>query len=105
MTCKVCHGNGYTRDGSITSTCKVCGSPDEINPPHYQLAGGREVIDFVVDICRDLPGDEAVFVRDIIEYVTRYRKKHDEPLTDLRKAKWNLNKLINLMIAKDAQQQ
>ncbi len=74
MTCKVCNGNGYTRDGDTTSTCTVCGSPDEINPPHYQLAGGREVIDFVVDICRDLPGDEAVFVRDIIEYVTRYRK-------------------------------
>ena len=105
MTCKVCNGNGYTRDGDTTSTCTVCGSPDEINPPHYQLAGGREVIDFVVDICWDLPGDEAVFVRDIIEYVTRYRKKHDEPLTDLRKAKWNLNKLINLMIAKDAQKQ
>ena len=105
MTCKVCNGNGYTRDGDTTSTCTVCGSPDEINPPHYQLAGGREVIDFVVDICRDLPGAEAVFVRDIIEYVTRYRKKHDEPLTDLRKAKWNLNKLINLMIANDAQKQ
>ena len=105
MTCKGCNGNGYTRDGDTTSTCKACGAPDELNPPHYQLAGGREVIDFVVDICRDLPGDEAVFVRDIIEYVTRYRKKHDQPLTDLRKAKWNLNKLINLMIAKDAQHQ
>jgi len=100
--CEVCHGNGYTSDGKTTTTCTVCCSPDEINPPHYQLAGGRESIDFIVDICRDLPGDEACFVRPIIEYVTRYRKKHDQPLTDLRKARWNLNRLINLMIAKDA---
>jgi len=93
--CEVCHGDGKT-------TCTVCCSPDEINPPHYQLADDREVIDFVVDICRGLPGDEAVFVRPIIEYVSRYRKKHDAPLTDLRKAQWNLNRLVNLMIAKDA---
>ena len=102
MTCKICNGNGYTRQGDTTSTCTVCCTPDEINPPHYQLADDREVIDCVVDICRDLPGDEAGFVRPIIEYISRYRKKHDDPLTDLRKAKWNLNRLINLLIAKEA---
>lgn len=102
MTCKICNGNGYTRQGDTTSTCTVCCTPDEINPPHYQLAGGREVVDFAVDICRDLPGDEACFVRPIIEYVARYRKKHKNPRTDLQKAKWNLNRLINLLIAKEA---
>jgi hypothetical protein len=81
-------------------TCAVCNS-DEINPPHY-IKGGHEVFDFIVDVCRDLPGEEAAMVAPVIKYLSRYRQKHPNPLTDLRKAKWYLNRLINLMIAKEA---
>jgi hypothetical protein len=41
-------------------------------------------------------------VAPVIKYLSRYREKHPAPLTDLRKAKWYLNRLINLMIAKEA---
>lgn len=104
VTCKVCNGNGYTRGNGYTSTCVACCDPDEINPAHYKkgIDGDSEVFDFIVNVCRALPGDEAAIVGPTIKYLSRYRHKHPEPLTDLRKAKWYLNRLINLLIAKEA---
>lgn len=102
MTCGYCAGLGYTQDGAILTDCEKCQPTDPINPPHYRK-GGTEVFDYIIDVTRDLPGDEAVMVGNIIKYVSRYRDKHPNPRTDIDKAKWYLNRLRNLLIAKEAQ--
>lgn len=102
MTCGYCAGLGYTQDGAILTDCTECKTSDPINPSHY-LKGNKEVFDYIIDVTRDLPGDEAVMVGNIIKYVSRYRDKHPNPRTDIDKAKWYLNRLRNLLIAKEAQ--
>jgi len=103
MTCSTCGGNGFTRDGNMTFTCRDCVVPDvdQVNPAHYQK-GSTETIDYIIDAVRDLPADEAYMVGNIIKYVSRYREKHPDPRTDIEKARWYLNRLRNLLIAKDA---
>jgi len=44
-------------------------------------------------------------VGNIIKYVSRYRDKHPNPRTDIDKAKWYLNRLRNLLIAKEAERE
>jgi len=104
VICENCNGNDFVRQGDEITNCVVCSTADEINPAHYKkgIDGDSEVFDFIVNVCRDLPGDEAAMVSPTIKYLSRYRHKHPEPLTDLRKAKWYLNRLINLLIAKEA---
>jgi hypothetical protein len=104
MSCTKCDGSGIAhQQGAITITCDVCASPesDEINPGYYKK-NSTEVIDFAVDCCRDLPGDESIFVYNAIKYLARYREKHPNPRTDIEKAKWNINRLRNLLLAKQA---
>jgi hypothetical protein len=72
-----------------------------VNPAHYQKRGGFEVIDFIEAICADLPGDEAALVMPIVKYVSRYRQKHPEnPVRDLKKGLWFLDRLIKMVEAK-----
>jgi hypothetical protein len=104
MSCGYCADLGYTQDGAILTDCVKCGTPDAINPSHY-LKGNKEVFDYIIDATRDLPGDEAVMVGNIIKYVSRYRDKHPNPRTDIDKAKWYLNRLRNLLIAKEAERE
>ena len=74
-----------------------------INPAHYQKQNGTETIDYIVECCRDIPGDEAVFVGNAIKYISRYREKNPErPQEDIEKAQWYLNRLRNLLVAKAA---
>lgn len=66
---------------------------DVVNhPKHYQMAGGLEVIDFIVGATEGLDGKDGYFVGNILKYVCRYSKKNG--LEDLKKAQWYLNKLI-----------
>jgi hypothetical protein len=102
MTCGYCAGLGYTQEGAIATDCTKCATSDAINPLHYRK-GDKEVFDYIIDVTRDLPGDEAVMIGNIIKYVSRYRDKHPDPRTDIDKAKWYLNKLRNLLIAKEPQ--
>ena len=102
MSCGYCADLGYTQEGSIATDCTECKTSDPINPPHYRK-GDKEVFDYIIDVTRDLPGDEAVSVGHVIRYLSRYRDKHPNPRTDIDKAKWYLNKLRNLLIAKEAQ--
>ena len=60
---------------------------DAINPKHYKL-GNIEVIDFIVD------QKFSYFEGNIIKYVSRYKNKNG--IEDLRKARWYLDKLIEL---------
>lgn len=66
---------------------------DVVNhPKHYQMAGGLEVIDFIIGATAGLDGKDGYFVGNILKYVCRYSKKNG--LEDLKKAQWYLNKLI-----------
>lgn len=66
---------------------------DVVNHPrHYQMAGGLEVIDFIIGATAGLDGKDGYFVGNILKYVCRYSKKNG--LEDLKKARWYLNKLI-----------
>tara|TARA_R100000700_G_scaffold20517_1_gene27263 strand:+ start:5063 stop:5383 length:321 start_codon:yes stop_codon:yes gene_type:complete len=103
MSCEKCDDKGIVREGVATITCENCDCPDvdEINPAHYKK-GSVETFDYIIDVVRDLPADEAYMVGNIIKYVSRYREKHPDPRTDIEKARWHLNRLRNLLIAKDA---
>jgi hypothetical protein len=61
---------------------------DEVNhPSHYKwLPNGLEVIDITEHLSNNLG--------NVVKYVLRSSHKHDEPLTDLRKAAWYINREI-----------
>lgn len=60
---------------------------DNINPDHYKLANGMEVID-LTETLDFLTGNA-------IKYLARAGKKPDQPkLQDLQKAQWYLERLI-----------
>mgnify|MGYP003601926256 CR=1 FL=1 len=63
-------------------------SYDHINPSHYQLENGVEVIDLTEQL--DFLSGNA------IKYIARAGKKPDQPkLQDLTKALWYLTRLID----------
>jgi len=73
---------------------------DLISPAHYRHAN-VETIDTIMDIVRDLPGDEAVLVGNAIKYLYRYRFKYDvSPVQDAQKAEWYIKKLVALLQTK-----
>ena len=70
------------------SKCKEdCTGIDNINPNHYKQ-GNIEVIDFILD------QKMSYLEGNIIKYVSRYKFKNKEE--DLVKAKWYLDKLIEV---------
>jgi len=63
--------------------------PDLVNkPPHYR-AGGIETIDFIE--AKDLN----YRLGNVVKYVSRAGKKASDPIEDLEKAAWYLNREIN----------
>ena len=66
---------------------------DMVNHPSHYTLGNIEVLDFILDKSRFMKGDEAVLFGHIIRYVSRYPHK-ENPIQDLEKAKFYLNKLI-----------
>ncbi|MGA0128449.1 MAG: DUF3310 domain-containing protein [Burkholderiales bacterium] len=58
------------------------------HPPHYQ-AGGIETIDFIE--AKDLN----YRLGNVVKYVSRAGKKHTDPLEDLKKAMWYLQREIS----------
>jgi transposase-like protein len=62
--------------------------PDPVNsPPHYK-AGGFETIDFIE--AKDLN----YRLGNVVKYVSRAGKKDSDPLVDLKKARWYLDREI-----------
>tara|TARA_R110000796_G_scaffold2507_2_gene9873 strand:+ start:1527 stop:1760 length:234 start_codon:yes stop_codon:yes gene_type:complete len=59
---------------------------EKISPSYYKK--GIEVTDFILS--HDLGWCEG----NIIKYIVRHKIKHDDPIQDLKKAKWYLEKLI-----------
>lgn len=74
----------------------LCNTPDMVShPPHYQSDAGLEVIDVIKAFTADLKGIEATDTGNIIKYICRW--KHKNGLEDLKKARWYLNHLINII--------
>lgn len=70
--------------------------PDMVShPPHYQSQAGLEVIDVIKAFTADLKGIEATDTGNIIKYICRW--KHKNGLEDLKKARWYLDHLINVV--------
>lgn len=61
------------------------------NPPHY-TAGGIEAIDAIEAALSD-EGFRGALKANVLKYLWRYEKKAD-PVADLRKARWYLDRLI-----------
>ena len=91
MKCTRCETQ-YKKD---TTHCIVCNFPinDPINPNHY-TTGKYETIDVILDIVKDLPGDEAFLVGNQLKYLSRY--PHKNGIEDVKKAHWYNEKLIEV---------
>lgn len=74
---------------------------DNVNhPAYYQSQRGIECIDAIMAMTGDMvDGDEAFLAGTIMKYIWRYQNK-DNPIQDLEKAQWYLNKLITVLKSK-----
>ena len=81
-------------EGILTSGLKTSEdtSDNPVNPSHYKK-GDFEVIDVIKVATEGASGIEAVCQGNIIKYVMRYREKNG--VTDLKKARWYLDYLID----------
>ena len=64
------------------------------NPPHYNQ-NKIETIDIILDITKNLPGDQGYLVGNIIKYICRYYFKNG--VEDIEKARWYIDKLRYLV--------
>lgn len=68
---------------------------DNVNHPvHYQTLKGLEAIDVIEAFTSDLQGIEAVCTGNVLKYMCRWKKKNG--LEDLKKARWYLDRLIDM---------
>jgi len=65
---------------------------DNINPDYYRL-GGIECIDAINEVVQHLEGMEAMCTGNAIKYLWRW--KHKNGITDLRKASWYIQRMID----------
>ena len=65
---------------------------DIVNRPAHYAAGGIECIDAIEAAVADLTGPQAVSTANAIKYLWRWHKKGG--ITDLRKARWYIDRLI-----------
>ena len=68
---------------------------DRVNSPSHYTKGKQEVIDIIEDAINDAPSMPAAMSQgQVLKYMLRCWLK-DNPLEDLKKARWYLNRLIN----------
>lgn len=73
---------------------------DVVNhPQHYKTKNGMEAIDVIEAFTDGLEGGEATNTGNVLKYMLRWNKKNG--LEDLKKARWYLNRLIDMIEAKD----
>lgn len=88
------YGNDFMRYKEVRDALNadVVDGVDVVNsPPHY-TAGGIEAIDAIEAALSD-EGFRGALKANVLKYMWRYEKKVD-PLADLRKARWYLDRLI-----------
>lgn len=67
---------------------------DNVNHPSHYTRGKVECIDALEAATVDLQGIEAVCTANAIKYLWRWKKKNG--VEDLEKARWYINKLIDI---------
>jgi hypothetical protein len=68
--------------------------PEEVDHPnHYQSETGLEAIDVIEAFTFDLKGIEAFCTGNALKYLCRWKGKNGK--TDLKKARWYINRLID----------
>ena len=78
------------------------GTHDAVDhPDHYQTTNGIECIDAIAAATEALKGEEAFCTASAIKYLWRWRKKHN-PVEDLKKARWYIDRLIEKLEEKNA---
>ena len=88
------YGNDFMRYKEVRDALNadVVDGVDVVNsPPHY-TAGGIEAIDAIEAALSD-EGFRGALKANVLKYMWRYEKKAD-PVADLRKARWYLDRLI-----------
>jgi hypothetical protein len=70
---------------------------EQVNHPDHYKSGWIECIDAIESAVEGLPGNEAFCIGSAIKYLWRYRKK-GRPIEDLQKAKWYINRAIDIVI-------
>jgi len=81
---RIDHGHDLSYENEITY--------DSVNAPAHYLHGRKETIDVITD-CMTNDEFHGYLKGNILKYVSRYKFK-GEPLEDLQKAHWYLNRLI-----------
>ena len=70
------------------------GVDDRVNSPSHYTSGKREVIDTIEDAVKDAPSNIfGMLQAQVLKYLLRVWLK-DNPLEDLKKARWYLDRLI-----------
>ena len=78
----------YNKGNTVRPKLRMMSRDDTVNhPPHYR-AGGIETIDFIE--AKDLN----YRLGNVVKYVSRAGKKASDPLEDLKKARWYLDREI-----------
>lgn len=88
-----------TLEERLNDACKEgCfdAKPDNVNhPAHYISNNGIETIDVIEAFTEELKGMEAFCTANVIKYISRWKKKNG--VEDLKKARWYLNYLIDIL--------
>lgn len=84
----------------IYKKAKLYSENDPINPNHYKhLPNGLETIDIIQAWTEGLEGIEAVCTANAIKYISRWKYKNG--IEDLKKARWYLDKIIDIKEGND----
>lgn len=68
---------------------------DIVNHPSHYTQGRVEVIDIIEDATNGASGFEGYCLGNVVKYIMRYKGKNG--VEDLCKARWYLNRLIDLL--------
>lgn len=68
---------------------------DVVNSPKHYTQGKIETINVILDITQYLPGPQGYLAGNVIKYLARFHFKNGQE--DLEKARWYLNKLIEVL--------
>jgi len=78
--------------GTIPTYCEEA---DMVNHPSHYTFGSIETIDYIVDVCHG----------NVLKYLGSRLHRKGMPAQDAKKARWYLNKMIELMEADDASEE
>lgn len=67
---------------------------DRVNHPQHYTHGKVECLDAIDSATASMPGTVAVYVGNIMKYLWRHHRKHNQPLEDLLKARFYFDRLI-----------